>query len=302
MRLGLLGHPVKHSLSPPMHRAAFLFFGIEGTYDLFDIEPQEFESRVSNLIAAGLSGFNATIPHKGAALQLCTEQNRSLEARLVGVANTIRVDSAGELHAHNTDLIGFMNALREFEGGVTHSSSLAIILGAGGAARACILGAILAGYQRVCVIARRFEQSEAICQEIQQSLKAEGIEYHAGLSAAAPAALKSLDEKSKDACLIVNCTPVGLTQDTVPEFIEPLFRRNQSSSRKLFFDTVYKPDLEETPLMRLAGQNDYFVCDGLAMLVEQAAYAFQFWTGRLPPHDLLLSAAKSSLQANSLNN
>lgn len=294
MRLGLVGHPVKHSLSPPMHRAAFLFFGIEGSYELYDIEPDEFAVNVRKLIDSGLCGFNATIPHKNSALELCEPTNHSVEANLVGAANTVRVDSSGNLHAHNTDLIGFMNALAAF---TAADSALpiaplkrALVLGSGGAARACILGLILAGYSNVDVLSRSQHKAESACLEIRRCVEEAGIHHDFVLSA-----LESGSYYPSPNQIIVNCTPIGLIDDSVPDWIERIFAESKLSSGRLFFDTVYKPDLSPTLLMELSSKHGFRSCDGLSMLIEQAAHAFQFWTGRLPPHDLLRSAVIASL-------
>ena len=295
-----------------MHRAAFLFFGIDGTYELFDVEEVEFNSRVETLIASGLAGFNATIPHKQATLQLCRTENQSLEARLVGAANTLRIDSAGVIHTHNTDLPGFMNALDIAERGVLDSGDFessaekipkrnrAIVLGAGGAARACIIGLVLRGYEQVDVISRRIEQGRSVCADITENLQMELPGYKCLISAEDPQTYAAKTDLH-NANLMVNCTPIGLTDAAIPGWIEDIFCRfaGAASAPTLFFDTVYKADLSATPLMCVAKQSAFVVCDGLSMLVEQAALAFQYWTGHLPPSALMLEAAKGSLAGNS---
>jgi shikimate dehydrogenase len=284
-----------------MHRAAFLFFGIEGSYDLFDVEEATFQVEARKHIEAGLSGFNATIPHKHSAFELCS--SRSLEARLVGAANTVRVDCAGELHAHNSDLSGFMHALgllKNAAGACDLNLKSAIVLGAGGAARACVMGLILSGYESVCVIARRAEQAQDVCAQISGSIKEEGLLLDIKLEACDFSVLPV--GKIIDSSLIVNCIPIGLTVDALPAWTEQLFgaakpQGEPAMHERMFFDTVYKPDLSATPFIDKAKANGFLTCDGLSMLVAQAAYAFQFWTGRLPPYDLLDAAARAEIQS-----
>ncbi len=284
-----------------MHRAAFLFFGIEGSYDLFDVEEAAFQSQARWCIEEGLSGFNATIPHKHSAFELCSRH--SLEARLVGAVNTVRVDSAGELHAHNTDLSGFiygLGLLHNLAGTEAVNLKSAIVVGAGGAARASVMGLILCGYRSVCVIARRVEQAQALCTQIAESMEREGLKSP-DLELDAYDFSSNVLDQSKAISLIVNCTPVGLTVDALPNWAEQLFctaaQKKGALHACMFFDTVYKPDLSDTPLLTLAKENGFLTCDGFPMLVAQAAYAFQFWTGRLPPHDVLYAAASAEIQS-----
>ncbi len=112
LRLGLIGHPVQHSLSPPMHQAAFSFFSLQGSYDLIDIPPEELGTRLDELVKEGFSGWNVTVPHKESVYHwVAGIGNLTAEARMVGAVNTVRITSSGAIHGHNTDLGGFLSAL-----------------------------------------------------------------------------------------------------------------------------------------------------------------------------------------------
>jgi len=131
-RVALLGHPVGHSRSPAMHNAAFRELGLDWNYELLDVEPERFAEVVRDLPSQGFAGANVTIPHKLRALEAA--DSASSVARAVGAANTL-VFADGRIHAENTDVEGFLEALRERAPGAPAGSS-ALVLGAGGAARA----------------------------------------------------------------------------------------------------------------------------------------------------------------------
>lgn len=281
MRLGLIGHPVKHSLSPPMHRAAFLFFELAGSYELFDLPESQFHDGIQDLIQRGLAGLNATIPHKESLLRLASVDNRSREAKIVGAANCLRIDSAGNLHVHNTDMEGFIRALAPLN---PTPNQAALILGAGGAARACAAGLLLHNYSPLYILSRKRENAERICAELTRMLGGSRRDLQAIRA-------DELNDFASSISLVVNCTPIGLVEnEEIPPWLPELFA-SIKSTRKIFFDTVYRRDLAATSLMKLAATHAFQTSDGLPMLVEQAALAFQFWTGRLPPAKLMHEAA-----------
>lgn len=295
MRLCLIGHPVKHSLSPPMHRAAFLYFGIDGTYDLIDIEPESLSDRLPRLMQE-FSGFNVTIPHKEALYQFI--ENRSAEANLVGAVNTVRIDSSGQVFAHNTDMKGFVTAFRaavKLKSGLLFDEYFpnvelksALILGAGGAARAALAGLALLGFRKILLVARRPEPAMELIRSMNESVSAYLNE---------PFAASFLDlnqiESTHGLSAVVNCTSIGLGQeDQLPSWSNSLF--SNMAQPGFFFDTVYRRDQNPTCLMNLANASEVSSLDGLGMLMEQARLAFEYWTGRLPPADLFCKAMRES--------
>lgn len=294
MRLCLIGHPVKHSLSPPMHRAAFLYFGIAGSYELIDIEPESLPLRMQDLTER-YSGFNVTIPHKETVFQLLSQRTR--EANLVGAVNTVRLDSSGQILAHNTDMLGFMQAISQglqsklnvsaadFLSQVKSPSVL--LLGAGGAARACLAGLALLGFKKVYLAARRPEAALALLASMNQSIS----NYLQTSFSAEFIALNQIGQL-EELNAAVNCTSLGLAEeDRMPEWGPLLFSRIARNG--FFFDTVYRRDQKPTLLMNLSTKSEIATVDGLGMLIEQASLAFEYWTGRVPSVEFLRSSIRS---------
>jgi shikimate dehydrogenase len=270
-----------------MHRAAFSFFQLNGSYELIDIEPQNLEAGISDLKEAGFSGFNITIPHKENVFALIP--SRSPEAALVGAANTVRIDSSGKLTAHNTDLGGFIAAL-QLAMNAHHMNSAGLknvlVLGAGGVARACLAALLLLNCAELNVAARRPAEAEKFTAALKQNLQTGNLASTARLK------ILSLDETDQchDLQLLVNCTSIGLGQSENEKlaWAEKLFAKLPGDC--LFFDTVYRRDRQATTLMQIAEAHNIASADGLDMLVAQAALAFEYWTGKLPEHSLMRQA------------
>lgn len=275
LRLGLIGHPVEHSLSPPLHRAAMSYLGLAGSYELIDLELDMVTPFVAQAAQKGFSGFNVTIPYKEQVFNLL---NGSPEAKLLGAVNTVRIDSAGVLHAHNTDLGGFIAALERLEPPAQFFQEGALVLGAGGAARAVIAGLFIMGARDVHVAARGVARVEQICKELGARIS-QFLDRDCPVSVIRFAELKEIASEPALFSLVVNCTPIGLhDSDEEPEWARPLFATCLPAG--IFLDIVYRRDRSNTILMKLAGQQGLKVSDGLPMLVEQAALAFEFWSGR----------------------
>jgi shikimate dehydrogenase len=268
-----------------MHRAALSFFSINGSYELIDLAPEDLEEGICKIQSSGFSGFNVTIPHKEAVFR--ASKYKSLEAEIIGAANTVRIDSAGATLAHNTDLGGFVHALSLATKGESSLLSNPLLLGSGGAARACFAGLVLSGCARITLAARRVSEAEKICKHLLATL---------GSVSDVQANIVSMPFEDAASAgpfsLVVNCTSVGLDAVSASEQAEafkPIFAAMQQQS--LFFDTVYKRDRSSTILMAMARTYGVAtVVDGLDMLVGQAALAFEYWTARRPDHELMKSA------------
>lgn len=284
--LGLVGHPVAKSLSPPMHKAALQFCNLEGTYELFDIPGENLLRQVNRLKEKGLSGFNVTIPHKTAILQSCVQLSPSV--RRVGAANTIKVQSDGSLSADNTDIGGFSAALTA----ATNISHLhtACILGAGGASKAAIDVLLQLSFKKIFILARDSRKASALCQEWTGT-----NETRAKLI---PVAFSEHNTIS-GAQLFVSTIPYGQTVALDSNFLTCLFT-DCGNDNAFIFDMVYSRDGSDTSLVKLAKDLGRSACDGTAMLVHQASLAFTIWTGEKVPfavmHDALVAArAKGSI-------
>ncbi|PJF44870.1 MAG: shikimate dehydrogenase [Phototrophicales bacterium] len=276
-KVGLIGYPVEHSLSPAMHNAAFEALGLDWHYELLPTPPEQLESRIRQLVADGYVGMNVTVPHKQAVM---TYLDRiALAARGVGAVNTILIeDSITE--GHNTDVAGFILDLES--AGFFPQKKHALVLGAGGSARAVVLGLANRGAQ-VTVSARREEAAWQLREDVRK-----GVSYTFDIRVQAWASLQSaLDE----ADLIVNCTPVGMWPN-VDE--SPLSGDLKIRSESTVYDLVYRP--AKTRLLQQAEAAGARAIGGLGMLVYQGAAAFELWTGQTAPIEVMRQAALSALE------
>jgi shikimate dehydrogenase len=275
--VGLLGWPVEHSISPPMHNAAFASCGMDWCYLPFAVPPGALAEALRGARALGLRGLNATVPHKQALLSLVDALTP--EARAIGAVNTILMGE--ELTGHNTDAAGFMRALRG--AGCEPGGIRALVLGAGGAARAIGYGLAQAGAY-VALLNRTPERAASLAADLRAALPGAAVE-HGALSAAL------LTRLAPGAELVVNTTSAGMWPHTVaipwPE--EVAFPHGA-----LLFDLIYNP--AETRLMALARAQGARAENGLMMLVHQGAEAFRLWTGVEPPVDLMEAACRAALR------
>ncbi len=261
-RLGVLGWPVAHSRSPAMHRAAFAALAMDDwSYQLLPVPPELFDETVRGLPGAGFVGANVTVPHKHAALALAdTATDR---AREIGAANTLSF-AAGEIHADNTDAPGFLAALSRPPAGMR-----ALVLGAGGSARAVVWALLQAGAADVAVWNRTPQRAQDLA---------------ADLGARAVSAAHKAD-------LLVNCTTSGLHPES-DSFKELPLSADDLDGYAFVVDLVYRPDT--TPLLRAASRHGAQVVDGLEILVRQGALSFEAWTGRSAPLQEMRHGAEGS--------
>src|SRR4051794_19728296 len=251
MLLGVCGWPVAHSRSPAMHAAALAAVGLEDwRYLRLPLPPELFEETVRALPAAGFRGVNVTIPHKEAALALADRASDA--ARAIGAANTLTFES-GRIEAENTDAPGFLAALAGR--GWDPRGRSALVLGAGGAARAVVYALREAGAADVAVWNRTPERAEALA---------------AALGARAV-------ERPEAAEIVVNCTSVGMGAEPAP-FKALHLQADSLGAGSCVVDMVYRDG--ETRLLEAARTRGADVVDGLEILVAQGAASFERWTGR----------------------
>ncbi len=250
-RLVLLGHPVAHSLSPLMQEAALRSRGIEATYEALDVPVAQLADLLATLVERGDAG-NVTIPHKRQVAAAC--DRRTAVAERAGAVNTFWV-SDGLLHGDNTDVAGFDAAVAA--AGVSCAGARVALLGAGGAAAAVCTACEGWPGAEVKVWARRRGEAER-------------------LAAGFPTASVVGDKNAavRDATLVVNATPIGMTDDALPFAIELL------PCDAVVMDLVYRR--EQTALVQAARARGHRALDGREMLVWQGAWAFQRWFGILP--------------------
>jgi shikimate dehydrogenase len=259
-RLAVLGHPVSHSRSPAMQNAALADLGLTGwTYEAIDIEPVDFESKVRELPGLGFAGVNVTVPHKEAALRVADSAGEGAAA--IGAANTL-VFGSGAIRAENTDAPGLVDAVRRVPAG-----HRALVLGAGGAARA-VLWALAGEGADVSVWNRTASRAESMVRDLGGTVD--------------PAPVVS------DFDLIVNASAAGLGGgDAVSELpLDPTrFRPGQT-----VVDMVYGP--EPSALLAAAASAGAKTIDGLEILVHQGARSLEIWTGRAPSLEVMREAAR----------
>lgn len=265
-RLGLIGYPLAHSLSPQLHSAALQAAGLAGEYALYPIRPlpdgqAELTSLLLRLWRGEVQGLNVTIPHKQTVLPLLDQLTPAAQA--IGAVNTLWSE-AGVLWGDNTDAPGFMADLRRFLGKAYGRLPYALVLGAGGSARAVAYGLAQDGWT-VMVAARRREQATDLAQRL--SSVAAGSVTAVALSA------HTLPDIAAGMGLIVNTTPLGMTPNVNrspwPEGIT-------WPEGTAVYDLVYNP--RETRLVQQARAAGARATTGMGMLSEQAALSFTRWT------------------------
>jgi shikimate dehydrogenase len=260
---GVFGWPAGHSRSPQLHGAWLERHGIDGAYVPLPVPPEQFETALRGVMAAGFVGANVTIPHKEAAYALCDERDASAER--AGAVNTL-VFSEGRIRGSNTDGFGFLESLRAAAPGWRPETGPAVLLGAGGAARAIVAALLDAGVPEVVVVNRTPERTQELARAIGGNIRA---------AAEPPLAT---------AALLVNTTSLGMTGQPPLEIdLSPL------PGHAVVADAVYVP--LETALLRAARARGLATMPGLGMLLHQARPGFALWFGVEPVVDQALHDA-----------
>ncbi len=262
---GVAGWPVKHSRSPRIHNYWLRKYGIDGVYVPFAVNPETAVEAFRSLPALGLRGMNVTVPNKEAAYRAMDEVDPMAE-RMQAV-NTIVVGGDGKLSGSNTDAFGFLESLRESQPGWSAASGPAVVLGAGGAARAVVAGLLDAGVPEIRLANRTAERAEAIRDAFGGPVGCVGWDDRAS----------SLD----GAALLVNTTVLGMVGQAALDIDLAALPRHA-----IVYDIVYVP--LETPLLAAARLRGNPAVDGLGMLLHQARPGFREWFGTDPEVDQAL--------------
>lgn len=260
-RLGVLGWPVAHSRSPQMQNAALKAVGLTGwRYQLLPVSPELFEPTVKALRAAGFRGANVTIPHKQAALHLADHAGEA--ARAIGAANTLILEADGSIRAENTDAPALIAALP-----ASVRERTALVLGAGGSARAAVWALAAAGARQVRVWNRTPERARRLCAEL----------------GGTPV------ERAGPADVLVNCTSAGMNEQESSLKSLP-FRADEIAMFGCAVDFAYARS--ETPLIRAARGAGMPVVDGYDLLLGQGALSFELLTGHPAPIEVMRAAVR----------
>ncbi|MBD2502696.1 shikimate dehydrogenase [Anabaena azotica] len=278
--LGVIGHPVEHSLSPVMHNAALAQLGLDYVYLPFPIAPDNLEVAIAGLASIGVEGFSVTIPHKQAIIPLLDEISPIAQA--IGAVNTVtRRDN--QWVGTNTDIEGFISPLQ-----TTYkqdwSQKTAVILGNGGAARAVVAGCHQLGFAEIHVVGRNVQRLEEFRHSWENSPIGENLQVH------------SWDHLAKlipQANLLVNTTPIGMYPkiDESPLSSEAL---TDLPAGAIAYDLIYIP--QPTQFLQKAQQQGAIAIDGLEMLVQQGVAALKIWLQQDNiPVDVMRQALKKQL-------
>jgi shikimate dehydrogenase len=269
----ILGQPVRYSLSPRLHNAAFAAVGLDASYEAREVAPEELGQAIEAMRMRGFLGANVTAPHKAAACQLMDEV--SAEARALGVINTI-VPRDGQLLGDNTDAAGLAAWLRRE--GIDARGAEAVVLGAGGAARATVMALGQLGARSARVLNRTPERAEMLVYDLQPHVGDLRLSWGALEEAATP--------RVEPARLVVNATSLGHHGSA------PSVDASWYSPESVAIELVYNPP--ETAFLTAARAAGARAENGLGMLVHQAALAFERWTGERAPLEVYWAAAREA--------
>jgi shikimate dehydrogenase len=273
MKLALLGYPLSHSLSPAMHTAALEAVGLDWCYDVMPVGASQLAQAVAAIRRPEYAGANVTVPHKERIVPLIDGLTPVADA--IGAVNTL-VKREGRLLGHNTDAAGLLADLHAH--GIDLAKRYALILGAGGAARAAVAACASVG-ARLRVAARRREQAEAL-------MRVGPVEVFDWTPS-------DLVKAGEHCALILNATPLGMTPN-IDASPWPAADGVPYPRGAFVYDLVYNP--EETLFVRQARAAGLRATIGLGMLVEQGALAFELWTDETAPRDVMRRAAESLLR------
>jgi shikimate dehydrogenase len=267
-KVGVIGWPIEHTLSPVIHNAAFVALGMDWVYVPLPVATARLPAALDGLGALGFAGANVTMPHKTRSAELVPDLSH--DARLLRAVNTIVVETDG-LAGHNTDALGFERFLRE-DTGFDPSGRAALLFGAGGGARACALALSRGALAELSVAVREPSRGE----DLRTTLEGSGTALR----------VVSIDDVSEvHADLIVNATPLGVHGERLPlPSLVP---------GVVGVDLLYRP--RATPFQAEIREGGGSVFGGLGLLLHQAAISFELWTGQTPPLSVMSAAALGEL-------
>jgi len=275
--VGVIGDPVEHSCSPPMHNAAFREMGMDYVYVPFRVKPEQLPAAVEGFKALNVAGINVTLPHKKAVLPLM--DGVSEEAELIGAVNTM-VFKDGMVEGHNTDARGFVASLQE-EGIDSIRGMKVVVLGAGGGAQAVVVGLALAGVDKITIANRTQGKAIQLSETIngKTGVLVEGISLDD----------EHLPQHISESDLLVSTITASM-DPSIPLVIDPDWLHEEL----IVCDIVYIPP--ETNLLKAAVERGLRTIGGMGMLVHQGAISFQLWIGKQPSVRTMRRALAEALE------
>lgn len=276
--LGVIGDPIKHSLSPVMHNAALEFLGLDYAYLPFAIAPADLEAALAGMLALGIQGFNVTIPHKQAVIPWLKSVSPLVEQ--VGAVNTVKHEG-GAWVGTNTDVAGFLAPLTAL--GRDWSDSQGLLLGYGGAARAVVVACWQLGLEKLTVSGRDWAKLQTFQASWQDTLPSGFLEI---------VPWGAWANQLAEATLVVNSTPLGMAPEIKQSPLAP-GDLAQLPGSAIIYDLIYTPN--PTQLLAWGQERGLTTIDGLEMLVQQGGVAFEWWLGQAAPIEVMRSQAWASL-------
>ncbi|TCW37289.1 shikimate dehydrogenase [Thermohydrogenium kirishiense] len=267
---GIIGHPIGHSLSPFIHNAAFESVNLNSVYVSFDVHEENLKDAILGIKALGIKGINVTVPHKENVMKYL--DYISDEAKLIGAVNTIK-NNNGILEGYNTDVTGFTESLKEHD--IVVEGKNAVILGAGGAARAVAVGLSLTGVKSIMIANRSKEKARNLSNYIKNNLGINCIDVTYD-------DLNQLEEID----ILVNVTSVGMFPDINLSPVD----ESIAVKAKFVYDIIYNP--EKTQLLSYAEKHKIRNLNGFDMLINQANHSFKIWTGMNFNKNIILNTLK----------
>ena len=271
--VGLIGHPVEHSFSPPMHNAAFEALGMDYAYVAFDVDPLNLKSAIDGAKSLNIKGFNVTIPHKIEVMKHLDEIDEV--AALIGAVNTIDFK---DMKGYNTDGIGAVKAIEEV---TSIKNKNVVIAGAGGASRAISFYIAKYGADSLTILNRNVEKADNLAKDVSNSNLINEVKSDS---------MSEINSHVTDADILIDTTPVGMHPNVDDE---PIVLADNMHDDLVVFDAVYNPN--DTVLIKEAVKAGAKPVYGIKMLLYQGAESFRIWTGCDAPVDVMEDALIKTL-------
>ena len=271
--VGLIGHPVEHSFSPPMHNAAFEALGMDYAYVAFDVNPNDLKSSIEGAKSLNIKGFNVTIPHKIEVMNYLAELDEV--ASLIGAVNTIDFKN---MKGYNTDGIGAIKAIEEVS---SVKDKNVLVAGAGGASRAISFYLAKYGAESITILNRNADRAQKLAGDVSDSNLIADVKSDS---------ISKINNYLNDADILVDTTPLGMDPHVDDE---PIAKAGNMHEDLVVFDTVYNPN--ETVLLKEAIKAGAKPVYGIKMLLYQGAESFKIWTGIDAPIDVMEKALRETL-------
>lgn len=271
--VGLIGHPVEHSFSPPMHNAAFKALGMDYAYVAFDVDPLKLKQAIEGAESLNIKGFNVTIPHKIEVMKHLDEIDEV--AALIGAVNTIDFK---DMKGYNTDGIGAVKAIEEV---TSIKGKNVVVAGAGGASRAISFYIAKYGADTLTILNRNVEKADSLAGDVSAS----GL-----IGEVKSDSMSEIARYMADADILIDTTPVGMHPNVDAK---PIVLAEDMHEDLVVFDAVYNPN--ETVLIKEAIKAGAKPVYGIKMLLYQGAESFKIWTAQEPPVDVMEDALRRTL-------